>query len=419
MQYRVFKFGGASVKSDESIRRVGEIVKNEDGLVIVVSAMGKTTNQLENLLSAFHSGENYYEHLERIKEFHFQISENLFGQKDNPVAESFEKVFTYIETYLSHAQALPKDEVYDQIVPAGELLSSKVLSSYLNSIGFKNEWIDARKVIRTNNYYRKAEVDWSSTLNMVKEYINSSKNIVTQGFIGGGQDNKITTLGREGSDYSAAIFANLLNAASLTVWKDVPGILNADPRYFNNSIKLDNISYREAVELSYYGATIIHPNTIKPLQNKNIPLYVKSFNSPLEQGTIISEDGTMDSAKPIYIFKPDQVLISLSPKDFSYIDEFQISKIFQTLHEFKMEVNSMQNSAINFSFCTDMQPDKLDKAIETFSKSYRVFYNTNLELLTVRHYIYEQVQQLVQGKEILLEQKTRSTIKFVLRSLME
>lgn len=419
MSYRVYKFGGASVNSDEAIRKVGEIVKNDDGLVIVVSAMGKTTNQLEHLLHSYHSKEDYSEQMAHIKERHLSICKSIFSEELPSVIEAIEKVFSYINSYLEHASEIPKDEVYDQIIPAGELLSSKILSVYLNHIGFNNEWVDARKIILTDNYYRKANVNWEESSKRVKEQLMSTGNIVTQGFIGGGENNRMTTLGREGSDYSAAIFTNLMNATSLTVWKDVRGVLNADPRYFNNPIKLDSISYREAVELSYYGATIIHPNTIKPLQNKNIPLYVKSFNSPTDQGTLISENEDFDHTKPIYIFKPNQVLISLSPKDFSFIDERQISKIYETLYEVKLEVNSMQNSAINFSFCTDMNEERLKKAVSELDKSYRVFYNTNVELLTIRHYIYDQVQQLVQGKEILLEQKTRSTVKFVLRSLSE
>ncbi|MCB0479992.1 MAG: aspartate kinase [Flavobacteriales bacterium] len=419
MGFSIFKFGGASVKSDESIRGVGQIVKNKVDLIIVVSAMGKTTNQLEGVLKAFYAKGNFNEHLSAIKNYHLNIISQLFGNVNNEVGESCEKVFAYIDKYLLHAEGLSKDEVYDQIIPAGELLSSKILSAYLNSVGFENQWLDARKLLLTDNYYGRAHIKWKESEALIQEQCVLPKNYVIQGFIGGGENNKMTTLGREGSDYTAGILANMLNAESLTVWKDVPGVLNADPRYFNNPIKLDRISYREAVELAYYGATIIHPDTIKPLQNKNIPLWVKSFNHPNEKGTLISSDGELDSAKPIYIFKPNQVLISLSPKDFSYINEEQLSRIFKILHDFKMDVNSMQNSAINFSFCTDLNQEKLDKAISEFGKLYRVFYNTNLELLTVRHYIYEQVVQLVAHKEVLLEQKTRSTIKFVLRSNTE
>ena len=412
----VFKFGGASVKDANSVRNVGKIIGSKSNLVIVISAMGKTTNTLENLINAFTSNEKHEEFVEITKRFHTKIIDEIFPQPDHAIRPTFETIFNYLNRYLESSENNDYDQVYDQIVPIGELLSSKILSAYLTDLGIENKWLDIRKILRTDNYFRKANVDLEVSKMNLQQAIESGI-YVTQGFIGGTENNLMTTLGREGSDYTAALISNMLNAKSLTVWKDVPGVLNADPRYFNDPKKLDQISYREAIELSFYGASIIHPKTIKPLQNLNIPLYVKSFVSPDSPGSVINENTDNDDLLPIYIYKPNQLLISLSRKDYGFLQEEQLSEVFRILHEHKLEVNIMQNSAINFSICLDNIKNRIEKVLPIFQENYRVLYNTNLELLTIRHYQDSGAEELIKGHEVILEQKTRNTVKFLLRSL--
>ena len=304
-------------------------------------------------------------------------------------------------------------------MPIGELLSSKILSAYLLQIGVKNTWIDIRKTFITDEYFRKANLDWVKSEQNAKEHFKEDETSITQGFIGGTDNNLMTTLGREGSDYTAAALSNMLDAQELVVWKDVPGILNADPRYFNEPKKMDHISYKEAIELSFYGATIIHPKTIKPIQNKGIPLYVKSFLNPLNEGTLVDGNTIDDSLLPIFIYKPNQVLISLSRKDFDFIEEKHLSEVFDILHKNKLGVNIMQNSAINFSLCLDYEKERLGKVIPKFQENYKVLYNTNLELLTIRHYDEKSLEEMAKNHEVLLEQKTRSTVKVLMRGLGE
>lgn len=412
----VFKFGGASVKDAESVKNVGKIIGSISNVVIVISAMGKTTNALENLVNAYASNEKYEEFFTSIKRFHTEIIDELFPDPNHAIKPTFETIFNYLNRYLESSENEDYDQVYDQVVPIGELLSSKILHAYLTDLGIDNEWLDIRKILRTDNCFRKANVDYEASKTELQNSITSGI-YVTQGFIGGTNNNLMTTLGREGSDYSAALISNMIEAESLTVWKDVPGVLNADPRYFNDPKKLDQISYREAIELSFYGASIIHPKTIKPLQNLNIPLYVKSFVSPESTGTVINENTENDDLLPIYIYKPNQLLLSLSRKDYGFLEEEQLSEVFRILHEHKLEVNIMQNSAINFSICLDNEKNRIEKVIPIFQENYRVLYNTNLELLTIRHYKDSGAEELTKGHEIILEQKTRNTLKFLLRNL--
>lgn len=416
---KVYKFGGASVKDSESIKNVCAIIEGGESLVIVISAMGKTTNKLEQVVDDYLNENDYKTSLQNVLDYHKNILEDLFLDREADIWETFEKISNYGKLYLKNKPEKNYDKTYDQIVPIGELLSSKILSAYLLQIGVKNTWIDIRKTFITDEYFRKANLDWVKSEQNAKEHFKEDETSITQGFIGGTDNNLMTTLGREGSDYTAAALSNMLDAQELVVWKDVPGILNADPRYFNEPKKMDHISYKEAIELSFYGATIIHPKTIKPIQNKGIPLYVKSFLNPLNEGTLVDGNTIDDSLLPIFIYKPNQVLISLSRKDFDFIEEKHLSEVFDILHKNKLGVNIMQNSAINFSLCLDYEKERLRKVIPKFQENYKVLYNTNLELLTIRHYDEKSLEEMAKNHEVLLEQKTRSTVKVLMRGLGE
>ena len=416
---KVYKFGGASVKDSESIKNVCAIIEGGKSLIIVISAMGKTTNKLEQVVDDYLNENDYKTSLQNVLDYHKNILEDLFLDREADIWETFEKISNYGELYLKNKPEKNYDKTYDQIVPIGELLSSKILSAYLLQIGVKNTWIDIRKTFITDEYFRKANLDWVKSEQNAKEHFKEDETSITQGFIGGTDNNLMTTLGREGSDYTAAALSNMLDAQELVVWKDVPGILNADPRYFNEPKKMDHISYKEAIELSFYGATIIHPKTIKPIQNKGIPLYVKSFLNPLNEGTLVDGNTSDDSLLPIFIYKPNQVLISLSRKDFDFIEEKHLSEVFDILHENKLGVNIMQNSAINFSLCLDYEKERLENVIPKFQENYKVLYNNNLELLTIRHYDENSLEEMAKNYEVLLEQKTRSTVKVLMRGLGE
>ena len=416
---KVYKFGGASVKDSESIKNVCAIIEGGKSLIIVISAMGKTTNKLEQVVDDYLNENDYKTSLQNVLDYHKNILEDLFLDREADIWETFEKISNYGELYLKNKPEKNYDKTYDQIVPIGELLSSKILSAYLLQIGVKNTWIDIRKTFITDEYFRKANLDWVKSEQNAKEHFKEDETSITQGFIGGTDNNLMTTLGREGSDYTAAALSNMLDAQELVVWKDVPGILNADPRYFNEPKKMDHISYKEAIELSFYGATIIHPKTIKPIQNKGIPLYVKSFLNPLNEGTLVDGNTSDDSLLPIFIYKPNQVLISLSRKDFDFIEEKHLSEVFDILHKNKLGVNIMQNSAINFSLCLDYEKERLENVIPKFQENYKVLYNNNLELLTIRHYDENSLEEMAKNYEVLLEQKTRSTVKVLMRGLGE
>jgi aspartate kinase len=415
---KIFKFGGASVKDAGAVQNVGEVIKQfpSDKLCVVVSAMGKTTNGLERLLQAYVDNDNPNEILEELRSFHYEILNELFENKNNKVFDEVNNLFVELEWVLEDEPNEDFDFDYDQIVSIGELLSTKIVSYYLNSIEVNNTWLDARDLIRTDNTYRNAHVDWDVSQDWINKKIKDDNLIVTQGFMGVTSENFTTTLGREGSDYSAALFAYFLDAESVTIWKDVPGMLNADPKWFDETKKLNHISYREAIELAYYGATVIHPKTIKPLQNKNIPLFVKSFLSPNEEGTIIDNEILFDSLTPSFIFKVDQLLISISPKDFSFIVEENLSDIYSLFADYQVKINIMQNSAINFSVCVDNDKRRVVPLLEKLKQDYIVLYNENLELVTIRHYDVKTIERVLEKKEVLMEQKTRNTARFVLKS---
>ncbi len=421
MNLRIFKFGGASVKSAEGVKNLAEIVRNENGpLVIVMSAMGKTTNALESLLADYLKGDkSFWGKFDSVKQQHIQVIESLFKDGDLTGKAKIYNFFSEIEEFLNRPHDGGYNFCYDQLVSYGELISSAIVSEYLLRNGVDNTWVDIRGAIRTDANYREGNVDYFQSerfCNQFFKFDSTSSNVyVTQGFIGGTDQGFTTTLGREGSDYSAAILANLLNAESVTIWKDVDGVLNADPRLFPNTVKLNEVSFKEAIELAYCGAQIIHPKTIKPLQNKQISLYVKSFINPGSDGTLVYQTESIIQYPPILILKPKQVLISLTPKDFSFVIEDCLSKIFAILYKNRVKANLIQSSAISFSICVDDEEHFLPSAIEELNQSFSVRYNNNLELLTIRHYTDKVVEENTMGKEIMLEQKTRSTIRVVTR----
>jgi aspartate kinase len=421
---KVFKFGGASVKDAKAVKNVANILNffPKENIVVVVSAMGKTTNALERLTDAFYYQKENAEHvLSEIKKYHFEILEELFPDKNHPFYAELNNTFVELDWAIEEEPSPEYNYDYDKIVSMGEIISTKIVSAYLNESGVINKWWDVRGLIQTDNTYREGNVDWDLTKHLVKKdmlpfFDGEGKIIVTQGFLGGTSENFTTTLGREGSDYTAAILAYTLNAESVTIWKDVPGVLNADPKWFDETQKLDQISYQDAIELAYYGATVIHPKTIKPLQNKKIPLIVKSFLNPKEKGTIIND---VQSPLPIpsFIFKVNQVLLSISPKDFSFIMEENLSDMFRLFAERQVKVNVMQNSAISFSISIDNDERRVPELIKTLQKNYKVLYNENLELITIRYYDQATIDRVTVGKKILLEVKSRYTVQLVVKNI--
>ena len=421
---KVFKFGGASVKDAAAIRNVAEIMSlfPDEEILVVVSAIGKTTNKLEEVNQVYQSIDKIYFHksITELEKFHLDLVNELFKSASNPIYKTVKDVFDNLKAKINSPSSQNYSFEYDQIVSLGEVLSSSILSAYLSEKDFSATLIDARELVQTDNHYQEANVDWRETEIAISRTIlpkfKEKKVLITQGFIGGTADGKTTTLGREGSDYSAAIFAYCCNAESVTIWKDVPGMLNADPKYFENTKKLDSISYKEALELSYYGASVIHPKTIKPLQNKGIPLYVKSFLDPLKEGTKIQESTENDKLIPSFIVKHDQVLFSFSPHDFSFIAEENLSTLFKGLSECSAKINLMQNSALSFSILLDILKINKEDILNRFQSDYNIKYNEGLELITIRHYDEETISKMTKGKVILVEQKTRETARFVVKN---
>jgi len=419
---KVFKFGGASLKDADAIRNVGTILQNYRGeqLFIVVSAMGKTTNALEAVVAA-HANQtgNAFELLNAVKKSHYDVLRELMPD-DEAAFANVNDTFVEIEWVLEEEPHEDYDYMYDQIVSVGEVVSSRIVSAYLNTIGLTSKWLDARDIIRTDNLYREAWVEWAETqeraTNIARPMISPDNFVLTQGFIGSTSENFTTTLGREGSDYTAAIFSFCLDAESMTIWKDVPGVLTADPRLFDDVVKLDRLSYREAIEMTYYGAKVIHPKTIKPLQNKSIPLYVKSFIEPAGSGTFISDE-VDDTYPPMVAVEQNQALLQISTRDFSFVAEHHISMLFQLIADLRLQVNMMQNSAISFSVCVNDQDDKVDRFIGRIESEFKVMLDRDLELITVRHYQNEVLDNLKRGKLILLEERIRQTVQMVVKDV--
>jgi aspartate kinase len=415
---KVFKFGGASVKDASGVKnliRVLETTGYKDTLV-VVSAMGKTTNALENIIETyFDNKQSLNQQLLRLKEFHLKIVEELFEDKAAKLIQVVHDYFDELKIFFKNNKGPNYSFVYDQVVSYGELLSTTIIYHYFELKGLKSFWLDARDCIKTDDYYRSANLNWDQTQTFIKSKAKGHQLIITQGFIGSNSNNFTTTLGREGSDYSAAIFAYALNAESVTIWKDVPGVLNGDPRVFNNTELLHQISYREAIELAFYGASVIHPKTLQPLQRKEIPLYVKSFENPKGVGTSVSKGKTLDPLIPCYIVKKGQVLLRLSSIDFSFIVEENISYIFGLLHEYQMPVELIQNSAISFSVCVNNKYMRLDELVLVLRSRFNVEVKENVDLFTIRHFNQNALKSILNnGKKILLEQRTEETAQFVL-----
>ena len=413
---RIFKFGGASVKDAEGVKnlvKVLETVGYKDTL-LVVSAMGKTTNAFEVVVkNYFQNKKELQSSVQEIKKYHNSILLDLFENENHPVFNQISSLFSKLTIFFDHNKTPDYDFVYDQVVSFGELISTSIISTYLNEVNIKNTWIDVRDLIKTDNYYRNAKVDWDLTQERITSHINKKALNITQGFLGSDTNNFTTTLGREGSDYTAAIFAYCLNAESVTIWKDVPGVLNADPRYFENAKLVNQISYREAIELAFYGASVIHPKTLQPMQRKEIPLYVKSFINPVDSGTRVGKGIKIDPKVPCYIVKKNLVLISLSSLDFSYIVEDNISDIFKLLSLYKMKVDVIQNSAISFSVCFDNNYNNLEKLLQHLMAKFKVTCYENVSLYTIRHYTDEAIKQIETGKTVLLKQLTQETVQVV------
>lgn len=409
---RVFKFGGASVRDAQSIKNVVDVLHYQQfkQCLIVVSAMGKTTNALEAVVASYFNDEDYQKSIQNIKTEHLDIAQNLF-ESQHPVFEEISLFFDDIEAFLRRNKSPKHSFVYDQVVSCGELISSKILSAYLKSQKFDNQWLDARDYIKTNDNYREGLVDWSATEARISE-LDQNQCYVTQGFIGSDANNFSVTLGREGSDYSAAIFAYSLNAKEMVIWKDVPGVMTGDPRKFKEVRLLSNISYEEAIEMAYFGASVIHPKTLQPLKQKHIPFYVKSFLEPQQPGTKI---GNSDKNQELesYILKEHQYLMKISTRDFSFIAEDHISYIFDLLSKNKIKVSLMQNSAISLALCLEDKYHKLETLNETLQENFNTEMHSDVALYTVRHADMNKIAHFYEGKTILLEQISKNTLQVV------
>ena len=418
---KIFKFGGASIRDANGVKNLSNVLQTigYNHTLVVVSAMGKTTNALEVVIkNYFNNKPELQSALQEVKKYHNEILLELFDPDNNRGENhlAFKKVnalFNELNSFLITNKSPDYNFVYDQVIGYGELVSTTIISEYLNSINLKNNWMDVREFIKTDTFYRNANVDWEATQSLITSNFNTATLNITQGFLGSDANNFTTSLGREGSDYTAAIFAYCLNAKNVTIWKDVPGVLNADPRYFENAKLLHKISYREAIELAFYGASVIHPKTLQPLQRKEIPLYVKSFLNPTEKGTEIYKDVILEPMVPCFIVKKNQVLISLSSLDFSYIVEENISDIFNLLHLYKMKVDVIQNSAISFSVCVDNIYNNLDKLLHHLRAKFKVTYYENVSLYTIRHYNDKTITQIETDKTVLLKQLTQETVQVV------
>jgi aspartate kinase len=420
---KVFKFGGASLESIERIQQVAAIIQSfpDQQLLIVISAMGKTTNELEKVAQNFYvrKREIAAQLLHNVEQQHLDIAEKLLGNRDNPVFDQLQQFFTEAEWTLGEKPLRQYDYYYDQLVSLGELLSTCIMSAYFNLAGIPNTWVDVRDVFRTDDTFRDANIDWDVTRQQINDKVlplfKKTSVVIAQGFIGSTDQNESVTLGREGSDYSAAVFANLLDAESQTIWKDVEGLKNADPKLFPNTINIPEISFSEVIEMAFYGAQVIHPKTIKPLHNKQIPLYVKSFLNKDLPGTVIRGDIDVKQLPPIIVLKKNQVLLTITSRDFSFITEDRISDIYEMFHKGKIKINLMQNAAISFSCCIDNSPEKIELLMKALHNDFKVSYFEGLELLTVRYNKDGLLEELSKDRTVLLEQRSQVTIQRLLK----
>lgn len=415
---RIYKFGGASVKDANGVQNLVAVLEQsgKENTFVVVSAMGKTTNAMEAVVDAYFNDKAALKGaLQEVREYHLEILQDLFPEKEHPVYQRVGELFEEITGFLAWNKSPKYNFVYDQVVGYGELLSTTIIHAYLNKSNIPCEFLDVRNFIKTDSNYRDVKVNWEKTQERVTKGIEKGKLYITQGFLGSDDNNFTTTLGREGSDYTAAIIAYCLNAESVTIWKDVPGVLNADPRYFEETQLLNRISYREAIELAFYGASVIHPKTLQPLQRKEIPLQVKSFLNPTDPGTTVGKGVKIAPEIPCFIVKKDQVLMKLSSLDFSFIVEDSIGDLFKLLHDYKMKVDLIQNSAISFSVCVDNSLGRLEDLLDHLKGKFKVVHYEGVSLYTIRHFNPEAIDSLQNGKEVLLEQRGRETIQLVVR----
>lgn len=420
---RVFKFGGASVKDAAGVRNVLRVLRELEATetVVVISAMGKMTNAFESVV------ESYFKDLETsvayqlrtIEDFHFEIIDDLEFEDSHPVRREVKELLEEVEVFMKNSGSKSYDFVYDQVVSCGELISTRICSAFLNANGMENDWLDVRECIVTNNDYRRARVDWNATCRRINKRIDRNKITLTQGFMGGDSEGNTTTLGREGSDYTAGIFAYCLDASEVSIFKDVPGVLNADPREFQRTQLLNRISYKEAIEMAFFGASVIHPKTLQPLQRKEIPLRVRSFLKPQEEGTYVRKGQHLEPEVPCFIVKKNQILLSVSDKEFHFVMEDDISELFGLLSAYKMKVNMIQNSAISFSVCIEDNFNNFENLVETLSPKYKVLFNKNLTLYTVRHFREEDLEKLEEGQTVLLKQLSRETAQLVVHDAQD
>jgi aspartate kinase len=413
---KIFKFGGASVKDAEGVKNVLHVLNTvgHEDVLLVISAMGKTTNALEVVIkNYFDKSKELNASLQEVRKYHNQILLDLFEDEEHEVFFDVTAHFDDLEYFIRSNKSPNYSFVYDQVVSIGELVSTTIVSHYFNYSGLKNNWIDVRPLIKTDNNYRDAQVDWETTQKLISKGVKKKTLNITQGFLGSDENNFTTTLGREGSDYTAAIFAYCLGAESVTIWKDVPGVLNADPRYFENAVLLNQISYREAIELAFYGASVIHPKTLQPLQKKEIPLFVKSFINPTLSGTSVSKGADLEPKTSCFIVKKNQLLLSLSSIDFDFIMENHISEIFALFSKYKIKVNLIQNTAISFSVCIEDKYNNFEELRKVLAKKFKVSYNENVSLYTIRHFDENASKVVETNKTILLRQISRETMQVI------
>lgn len=421
LQMKVFKFGGASIKDAKSIKNVADIIKNnlKDNPLIIISAAGKTTNALEKVVNEyFNNSGNAFEALEDVKKMHYDIINELFDAENEDLTAEINDMFVDVEWILEETAVGSFDQTYDQIVCLGELLSTKIVSAYLNTIGIQSNWLDVRDCILTDNNYRDANLDWEETSKRIRKTVPPLMNnalVLTQGFLGNTSENFTTTLGREGSDYTAAIFSYCLDATSMTIWKDVAGVLNADPRIFQHATLLKEISYSEAIEMTYYGAQVIHPKTLQPLKSKNIPLFVKSFLQPENEGTVVS-DKEPKGYPPVFVVKENQALLNFYSKSFNFVDEYKFSKLFDAFARHRIKVNMTQNTALSFSVCVNHDERKMTALCEELEIEYNIEIISDLKLLTIRHGNAQIIEEFTKNRKIYLEEKIRSNVQIIMNS---
>jgi aspartate kinase len=412
---KVFKFGGASVKNADSIKSVVRVLQNEglQNKLVVISAMGKMTNACEEIVRSYcDKNENLSKKIAIVREFHYGILHDLFSKESHPIFTTVEQILAQMSGFIAQNKSKDYNYIYDQIVSVGEFLSTHIVSAYLTEIEVENTWIDVRDYIKTDNSYRDAHVDWEQTKEIISNEIDVNELTITQGFLGG-NEGVITTLGREGSDYTAAIFAYCLHAESVTIWKDVDGVLNADPRHFQDTILLNEVSYEEAIELAFYGASVIHPKTLKPLENRLIPLQVRSFLNLENKGTLVKKGIDISPRVPCYILKKNQILISISALDFSFMVEHNLSDVFKELHKYRLKVNLIQNSALSFSVCVEDNFNNFNTFLKEVKAKYKVTYNEGVTLFTIRHFDSKAISEIEKKHKVLLKQISTETIQIV------